>query len=337
MRIQLIGLGNVGKSLLALIKEKQGLLDSLGIPLYVVSASDSKGTAHSNSGLDLNEVLNHKEDDWKGFSEYETGYSALDAIKNISGDVVVELTPSNPSGEPGLSHIKTALERRKNVVTANKTPLVLAYEDLLNMARKSQVRLLYEATVAAHLPVFCLIESCFKADKVVRLEGILNATTNFIIGEIERGRSFQEALTQAIKEGWAETDYSDDVDGVDSARKVVILANSFFKKGAKLADVEIEGIRDVGKSIERAQRLHKKVKLICSISWKGTNVEMSVAPRLIAKHDPLATVNAGDMAMKLVFQTSQQVFVSAQFAGVKQTAYAVLNDLIKIAQLNQAC
>lgn len=337
MRIQLVGLGNVGKSLVALIKEKQGFLCSLGIPLQVVSVSDSSGTAHSNSGLDVKEILNRKGRDWKGFSKYKTGYSASDAIKNMPSDAVVELTPSNPSGEPGLTHIKIALQRKKNVVTANKTPLVLAYEDLLAMAKKNHVQLLYEATVAAHLPVFCLIESCFKADKVVRIEGILNATTNFIIGEVERGRSFQEALTQAIEEGWAERDYSDDVDGVDSARKIVILANAFFKKGAKLGDVTIEGIRDIGKSIESAQQLHKRVKLICSISWKGTNVEMSVAPRLIAKDDPLATVNGGDMAMKLVFQTSRQVFVSAQFAGVKQTAYAVLNDLIKVAQLNQAC
>jgi len=337
MRIQLIGLGNVGKNLVALIEEKQGFLLSNGIPLRVVSVSDSNGTAHSNSGLDLNQILKRKKDNWKGFSKYETGYSALDAIKNIRSDAVVELTPSNPSGEPGLTHIKSALECKKNVVTANKTPFVLAYEDLLDIARKNQVRLLYEATVAAHLPVFCLIESCFKADKIVRIEGILNATTNFIIGQIERGRTFQEALTQAIKEGWAETDYSDDVDGVDSARKVVILANAFFKKGARLEDVKIKGIRNIGKSIDRAKQLHKKVKLMCCISRKGTNVEMSVTPRLIAKNDPLATVNAGDMAMKLVFQTSRQVFVSAQFAGVKQTAYAVLNDLIKVAQLNHCC
>jgi homoserine dehydrogenase len=336
MRIQLIGLGNVGKNLVMLINEKQGFLSSLGIPLQVASVSDSNGTAHSNNGLDLNEILNRKEDNWKSFSKYKTGYSALDAIKNIPSDAVVELTPSNPSGEPGLTHIKIALECKKNVVTANKTPLVLAYEDLLHMAKKNHVRLLFEATVAAHLPVFCLIESCFKADKLVRIEGILNATTNFIIGEIESGRSFQEALTHAIEEGWAETNYSDDVNGVDSARKVVILANAFFKKGAKLKDVKIKGIRDVGKSIEHAKRLQKRVKLICGISWKGTNLEMYVAPRLIGKDDPLATVNAGKMAMKLIFQTSQEVFVSAQFAGVKQTAYAVLNDLIKVAQLNQA-
>ena len=337
MKVQLVGLGNVGKSLIVLVKEKEKTLKSLGVDLTVVSISDSKGTATDENGLDLAKVLKHKDNGWKGFSQYFNGYTALDAIKDIKSDVVVELTPSTPSGEPGLSHIKTALMRKKNIVTANKGPLVVAYGSLTKLAKSNDVKLLYEATVAAHVPIFCLIDSCFRADQLLSLQGVLNATTNFIIGEMEKGRDFQTALKYAIEAGWAETSYSDDVDGIDAARKVVILANSLFKNAAKLENVKVEGIRNVGSMVEKARELKKRVKLVCEISKRGTKHEMRVEPRLVPMDDPLATVKGGDMGVKLVFKTSQQVFVSAHFSGLKQTAYAVLNDLTKIGPTIDAC
>jgi homoserine dehydrogenase len=127
------------------------------------------------------------------------------------------------------------------------------------------------------------------------------------------------------------------VDGIDAARKIVILANSYFKRGAKLGDVRIDGIRNLRKTIEKAKSQNKRVKLICNISREEAGVEMSVFPRLIASGDPFAAVNGGDMALKLFFKTSQQIFVSAKFTGVKQTAYAVLNDIVKMAFPTQAC
>jgi homoserine dehydrogenase len=207
----------------------------------------------------------------------------------------------------------------------------------MNLTKTKRVHLLYEATVAAHLPVFCMIESCFRVDQLVRVEGILNGTTNFIIGQMERGRDFQTCLDHAIKEGWAETDYLDDVDGIDAARKTVILANSYFKRGGKLEDVKIDGIRNVGKMIEKAKSQNKRVKLISNISRDEAGMKMSVSPRFVASDDPFAPVNGGDMALKLFFETSQQIFVSAQFTDVKQTALAVLDDIIKMASPTQAC
>jgi len=337
MKIQVVGLGSVGKSLLSLIREKQDTLKALGVALTIVSISDSKGTAVDEKGLDLGKVLKHKENRWKGVSQYVNEYTAPEAIRDIESDVVVELTPSTPSGEPGLSHVRTALMRKKNVVTANKGPLVVAYSSLTELARSNRVKLLYEATVAAHVPIFCLIDSCFRADELLSLQGILNATTNFIIGEMEKGRDFQDALKYAIGAGWAETNYSDDVDGIDAARKVVILANSLFKNDAKLENVKVEGIRNVGPMVEKAKELKKRVKLVCEISKRGTKLEMRVEPRLVPLDDPLATVNGGHMGLKLSFKTSQQVFVSAQFSGLRQTAYAVLNDITKISPIAEAC
>ena len=330
MKIQLIGLGHVGQSLIRLIKEKEDLLKSCGLDLHIVSVSDSKGTAVDNRGLCPPEILRYKTLGWKGFGKYVEGRNALDAIGNIESDVTVELTPSTPTGEPGLSNIKAALAAKKSVVTANKGPLVVAYRELVRMAKKNGVRLLYEATVGAHVPVFCLVESCFKADELQCVRGILNATTNFVIGEMEKGRGFQEAIDEAVKAGWAETDYSDDVDGIDSARKLVIMANALFGENVTLEDVKIEGIRHVEALVKEAREENRKVKLICEIARNKDKLEMTVSPKQIPSEDSLATVNRGNMALKYVFKTSREIFVSAQFLGPKQTAYAVLNDIVRV-------
>ncbi len=181
-----------------------------------------------------------------------------------------------------------------------------------------------------------MIESCFRTDRLVRVEGILNGTTNFIMGQMEKGRDFQICLDQAIEEEWTETDYLDDMDGIDAARRTVILANSYFKRGAKFEDVKIEGIRNVEKMIKEAMSQNVRVKLICRISRDETEIKMAVSPKFVESDDPFVAVNGGDMALKLVFETSQQIFVSAQFTGVKQAAHAVLNDIIKMASPTKA-
>jgi len=329
MRIQIIGLGHVGQSLIELIYEKRDLLKSLNLDLQIVSVSDSKGTAMDKRGLTPSELLGYKTLEWKGFGKYVQGYDAPEAIRKIESDVLVELTPSTMNGEPGLSNIKAALAAKKHVVTANKGPLVIAYGELVKLAKENGVKLLYEATVGAHVPVFCLVESCFKADELQSVRGILNATTNFVIGEMQRGKSFQEAIDEAVKAGWAETDYSDDVDGIDAARKLVIMANTLFGEDARLKDVKIKGIRHIEALIKESRRKDKKFKLIGEIARSKGKLRMTVSPKEVLRDDALATVNEGNMAIKFTFKTSKEIFVSAQFLGPKQTAYAVLNDILR--------
>jgi homoserine dehydrogenase len=332
MRVQIAGFGHVGCSLVQLIEEKKETLDSLGLDLRLVSISDSRGTALDNKGLEAAEVLRFKPIEWKGFPNYVKGYSALEAISNVDCDMTVELTPSTSDGEPGLANIRAALQAGKNVVTANKGPLVVAYSELTKRAAENRLDLLYEATVAAHLPVFCLKTSCFKADELVSLKGILNATTNYVLGEMEKGKSFHAALDEAVRAGWAETNCSDDVEGVDSARKLVIIANSLFGEQARLEDVEVEGIRGVQELMADSRTKNGRVKLLCNIKKKNAELELTVRPEIVPNTDPLATVNQGDMAIEFCFRTANRIFVSAQFLGPKQTAYAVLNDIIRIGK-----
>ena len=332
MKVQIIGLGNVGANLLDLMNREKEHIISLGYNVRIISISDSNGTIINDNCLTLNEVMEYKKNGWRKCKQYIKDYDALESIKNIESDVVVELTPSTSNGEPGLSHIREALKCGKNVVTANKGPLVVAYDELVTLAKKNNVQLLYEATVAAHLPIFCLLRSCFTMDRVIKMKGILNSTTNYIIGEIESGKIFKEALDVAIKAGWAETNYSDDIDGVDAARKLVILANSIFGCGSKLEGVSVTGIRNVEKIIRDARNRGMKVKLLCELERGPRNVMMRVSPQMIALDDPLATVNKGDMGVKLTFRNSGEVFVSVKYNSPFQTAQAVLNDIININQ-----
>jgi homoserine dehydrogenase len=332
MRVQLIGLGHVGRSLVQLIDEKKATLKLMGIELDLVSVTDSTGTAVDGNGLDPVDVVRLKQNSWKDFPGYSEGYSSLKAIREVDCDITVEVTPSTFDGEPGLSNIRAALQARKNVVTANKGPLVVAYGELMKMARENGLNLFYEATVAAHLPVFCLANSCFMADQLESVKGILNATTNYVLGEMEKGNSFQGAVDESVRAGWAETNYSDDVDGIDSARKLVIIANALFGQNARLVDVEVVGIRNVQELIAASRVENGRVKLLCSIEQGEAGLEMKVKPAVVSFNDALATVNGGDMAMEFCFGTSRKIFVSAEFLGPKQTAYAVLNDILKVAK-----
>ncbi len=329
MKIQIIGLGNVGKSLLDLMIKEEDALRCLGLNLEVVSISDSNGTVIDENGLEIKTILAKKKKKWVESKNYHQDYSGLDAIKNVKSDLVVELTPSTGNGQPGLSHIEAALQLGKNVVTANKGPLVVAYDDLIELSKRKNVKLLYEATVSAQLPIFCLLDSCFIIDKVEKIEGIFNATTNFIIGEVESGKNFEEALDYAIKAGWAETNYSDDVDGIDSARKLVILANTIYGSHSKLNDVKIKGIRNIESIVNEARNLNKIVKLLCELHRSDKGIEMTVSPKMISLDDPFSTIKKGNMGIRYSFKNSQEIFVSAQFTSPTQTAYAVLNDIIK--------
>lgn len=337
VKTQIIGLGNVGTELIRLLHKKNRQLQKLGAEITIVSVSDSKGTVEDQNGLNPSKVLESKKTKWKGDSRYHFGCTSVDAIRTINADLIIELTPSTPTGQPGLANIRSAFENGKHVVTANKGPLVVAYRELTQAAKEKHLAFLFEATVAAHVPIFCLIKSCFLADRITRVEGILNATTNYIIGQIEKGKTFRQALDKAIDDGWAETDYTDDVDGIDAARKTVILADFLFSKQAKLADVEVKSIRGIEPLIKQASKARRRVKLICKIDNSEDRLAMSVKPTPVNLNDPFSSINNGDMGVKFHFATSKQVFVSAQFLGPKQTAQAVLNDAVKVALNIEDC
>jgi homoserine dehydrogenase len=230
------------------------------------------------------------------------------------------------NGEPGLSNIKTAFKTGKHVVTTNKGPLALAFPALTELADYNKVYLRFSGTVGGGIPVLELAKKCLLGDKIVAIRGILNGTTNYILTEMEEKRiTFQQALKSAQKLGYAETDPSMDIDGIDAACKVVIMANWIMNKKFVLKDVTVQGIRGVTlQALEKASKRGNTIKLVGSID--GNPV---VAPAEISKHDPLC-VSGVLNAVTFVSEFAGEETIIGRGAGGMETASAVLRDLLDI-------
>jgi homoserine dehydrogenase len=255
-------------------------------------------------------------------------HTTKEMLAEVDADVYVDATPSNlETGEPGLSHIRQALERGLSVVTAAKGPLVVDFRALVDLARKKGVRFRYEATVAGAIPTINVAEHCFKGNPITRVDGILNGTSNFILTRMaEENLQFPEALREAQELGYAEADPSYDVDGTDAAAKVVILANAVLGLPIKLGDVRRVGVRDVtGAAVRLAKQQGGMVRLIASVD--AATGEASVAPRLVAEDSEL---NVAGVRNVVRYTTKHAVAftLTGRGAGGRETATALLSDVL---------
>lgn len=325
MKLLVIGFGFIGKNLVKAIHQKIGLIKEFDKEFKIIGVSDSEGWLVNEKGLDL-EILSGI----NGTSDYSerflNGGSSLELIEKSAAEIMVEATPTNiRDGEPGLTHIRRALTLGIDVVTSNKGPLVVAFRDLKGLADKNGCEFRYEGTVAGAMPVFSLVDECLQGDNIVKVFGILNGTTNFILSKMYfEGTSFEIALKEAQERGLTERDPAYDVDGVDAACKVVILANAIMDRDAKFEDVERVGIRGITpEAVSLAKRSNYAIKLIGTI---GKN--LGVAPKLVPVNHPLCvhgTLNA------LHFETdlAKELTIVGYGAG-EETVSAVLNDVISI-------
>jgi homoserine dehydrogenase len=273
MRIILIGYGVVGQSLTRIFEQRQAeLIKNYGFHPRVVAIADRGGAAVNPRGLNLEKTLSLKAEKGTVAASHEHGHpdmSALNVIENVDAEAIVEATPTNiKDGEPGLSHIKTALKTGKHVVTTNKGPLALALPALTELAEYNKVYLRFSGTVGGGTPVLDLAKRCLVGDRILSIRGILNGTTNYILTQMdEKHITFEEALNNAQKLGYAETDPSMDIDGIDAACKLVIMANWIMNKRVILKNVRVEGIRNVTlQALEEASEKDCTIKLIGYVS-----------------------------------------------------------------------
>jgi homoserine dehydrogenase len=331
MRIILIGYGVVGQSLTnILLRRRSETVKDYGFNPKVVAIVDRGGAAINPKGLNLERTLAVKKQKGTLAADHEFGHPKmlpLDVIESVEAEVMVEATPTNvKNGEPGLSHIKTAFKTGKHVVTTNKGPLALALPALTELADYNKVYLRFSGTVGGGTPVLELAKKCLLGDRIVAIRGILNGTTNYILTEMEEKRiTFQQALDNAQKLGYAETDPSMDVDGIDPACKVVIMANWIMNRKFTLKDVDVQGIRGVTlQALEKAARRGNTIKLVGSVD-DGPRV----APTEISKHDPLC-VSGVLNAVTFVSEFAGEETIIGRGAGGMETASAVLRDLLDI-------
>ncbi len=336
MRLILVGFGVVARSLTDILTvRKQELLERYGMHPRIVAIVDKGGSALNPKGLDLDEIRRVKSEYGTVAETPEYGSkrtSAVDIIDEADAEVVVEATPTNlETGEPGMTHIETALKTGKHVVTVNKGPLALALPALMEMADYNCATLRFSGTVGGGTPILDFGRKCLASDKLLSIEGILNGTTNYMLTEMDRlGLTFEEALKAAQEKGYAEANPALDVDGWDAAAKVTIMANWLTGREVTLKDVSVKGIRNVKPAdLKNAAKQGGAVKLIGRIG--DAEDDISVAPTLVKRDDPICiggTLNA----VRFHSEFAGNEIIIGKGAGGPETASAVLRDLLEIRE-----
>ena len=331
LRIILCGFGVVGQSFAKLLLSRSEDLYALhGLKPRVVGVFDSKGTAASSAGLDLNRLLEIKKKygSIRKYHNKEKDANGLEMIKGIDADVLIETTPSNyKDAEPGMSHIVNAMKNGLHVITVNKGPLALAFPSLMELAIYNQVLLKFSGTVGGGTPILDYAKNSLRGERIVSFQGILNGTTNYILTNMANGMTFKAALADAKKRGYVEADESLDIDGFDAAAKLVILANWIMDMKVTIKDIKRIGIRNVTTSdIKKAASNNSAVKLIASC-----NKDLMVSPQQIHLDDPLC-VNGTLNAITFNSEHSGQQTIIGRGAGGMETASSILRDLLDIRQ-----
>lgn len=243
-----------------------------------------------------------------------------------SSELIVELIGGV---DPAREYVLTALRAGKHVVTANKLLLSLHGEELFEAARERGAQLRFEASVAGVVPVIRVLTESLAGARVERIHGIVNGTTNFVLTEMAKGLSYEQALAEAQRQGYAEADPSEDVSGRDAAAKMAILARLAFGTSVRLDQVTYEGIEHLKTDdLQYAQELGLGLKLIGSAERRDGGLSVRVHPAFLYSGHPLASVSGPYNAVTVESHAFTEITMSGPGAGGKETASAVLGDVV---------
>jgi homoserine dehydrogenase len=311
LRLAVIGVGAVGRSVVELAPEYGHT---------VTAVADSRSAAVGPQGLDAEAVFDRKE------REDTVGPAAPEDALAADYDVLVEATPTTlGDAEPGFLHVRTALERDRHAVLANKGPVAERYADLMALEADSEGTVRFEAAVGGAIPILSTIAD-LGPDQITAARGVLNGTANFVLSRMAaEGLGYEHVLAEAQDLGVAEADPAFDVEGTDAALKFVILANVLGGDDQvySLEDATVEGIRDIPASaLDLAAADGRTVRLIGEATADGVRV----GPRLVPQHDALAVSGTRNIVQ---FETvnAGQLHLSGRGAGGPETATAILSDV----------
>lgn len=342
LKLCMIGFGNAGMEFCRLLLQKQNeVMRSYGFKLLVTDISTkSKGVLKNNNGIYLERALEEasKEGRFSRFNPDIAEGSSIDTIRKSCADAVLELsTLSIKDGQPAISHIEAAFAAGKHVITANKGPIAWNYKHLKAAADSKGLELLHETTVMDGTPVFNLVRETLPGCKVLGFKGILNSTTNFILEEMEAGRSFEEALKEAQLRGFAEAEPSMDIDGWDAAAKTAAIVNAIMGGELNPFTVEREGISGITQEdIEAAKREGKKIKLLCE-GWQENGVIRGrVSPRLFEERDIYANIDSTSSIVSIQTDLMGEICVVERKPEIQQTAYGIYSDTLTLIKRIEA-
>lgn len=315
LKVALLGAGTVGVEVARRILERPDeLRDRIGDDLELTGVV-VRDTSKERPGIPADLITTN----------------ANDAIQGA--DIVVELMGGI---DPAHELILSALNSGASVVTANKALLAKHFAELFEAADRAQVRLEHEAAVAGAIPIIRPVGDSLAGDRITRVMGIMNGTTNYILDKMEtEGWSFEEALKTAQELGYAEADPTADVEGFDAAAKVAILASLAFHTPVTIDDVYVEGITSVtAEMVETARSQGFTIKLlgICEKLDDAGKVSARVYPALLPNSHPLASVGGAFNAVFVEAEAAGELMFYGQGAGGAPTASAVLGDIVSVAR-----
>ena len=332
-----LGFGNVGGALLRLLRAKsEEMRRQFGIDWRVTGvATRRRGWLARAEGLEAESLLGGEiaAADTKRCADVREWLTAARC------DVMFETTSLEPlTGQPAIEHVRAALEYGAHVVTANKGAIVHAYDELDALARERGRRFLFEATVA-DMPIFSLFRECLPMAKLRAFRGIFNSTTNIILAEMERGRSFAEGVRRAQSLGITETDPAYDIDGWDSAVKTCALARILMNVPLKIEEIEREGMRNLDvESVRAARAAAMPFKLVSRAERADDGgVAAYVRPERIARDDPLAAVNGTSLIIHFELDMLPGLTLTAHQPDLQSTAYGLLADFINAVRVPDCC
>jgi homoserine dehydrogenase len=334
LRVLFVGFGNVARKMAAMLTDERksfpGLVD---LDLQTVGIfTRSRGALVDPAGIDLAAALEIFRE--KGAFPGPNRLSHKQAIDELDYDVLVELSTLNiaEKGEPAVSHVRSALSRKRHVVTANKGPAAFAFRELDRLARQNGVSFLFESAVMDGAPVFSLQWHSLQGCRVTGFSGILNTTTNFVISRLEQGETMARAVKTAQELGFAEADPALDLEGWDAAAKTAILANVFMEANITPLQVERQGISNVtAGTAARALKNGHCLKLICRAWEEKGAVRTWVGVEEISLRHIFAAVGAKGAALRLETDMMGPFCIVQENPGLNDTAAGVLLDLFSVA------
>ena len=333
----LIGFGNVGRNLAQhVLEQSEAMQAQFGLELRITGvASRRMGFVTDADGLNLKALLDGRFAPEEPFRSGRVG----DWLERARANMLVELSSLEPrAGQPATQHLEQALRRGIHGITANKGPLVHAFQALETLARENGVKFRFEAATCDCVPVYSLFRETLPLARPTRFHGLVNNTTSVILETIERGGDFESGVREAQARGVAETDPSHDVDGFDCAVKIVGIANVLMNARLRLEDVERVGIRDLDPLEVKLAYLHgTPIRMVSSleriqIEGGGETLRASVKPVRLERDDPLNGLDA--MSLALHFETNMLPGLTIVGHGLdaRSTAYGVLCDVLNVAR-----
>ncbi|WP_232695590.1 homoserine dehydrogenase [Brevibacillus daliensis] len=316
VQIGLMGLGTVGTGVVRIVEgHQEDLFNQTGLSVNIHKILVQDKNKYRNITIDPDKITTNP----------------ADLLDNPEIDIIVEVIGGI---QPTKDYLIKALENKKHVVTANKDLMALHSSEILRKAQENNCDVFYEASVAGGIPILRALVEGFSSDRITKMMGIVNGTTNYILTKMSKeGAEYQDVLAEAQALGYAEADPTSDVEGYDAARKMAILSTLGFRVPMNLEDVQVKGISQVTKEdIAYGKKLGYEVKLLGIARRDDDEVEVSVQPTMIQKNHPLASVNGVYNAVYVHGEAVGETMFYGPGAGEMPTATAVVSDLITVVK-----